>query len=350
MPDIIDASLRHLDALRSRFCVSGFQTVYVGGGTPSALDHRLLGSYLQALRRAAGKPLTEFTVEANPQDLDMDFLSMLSDLGVNRLSLGVQSLEEKPRLHVLRRGSLVQVHTALALIAGHWKGRWSCDLMYGLPGQSAEGIRADAAFLTRLGAGHLSMYELTLCEDTVLGKAVATGALRLPEADEAHEQYRAAKSAIEAAGLQRYEVSNWAIPGQESEHNSAYWSMAGWLGIGPSASATVRYPYGFLRMDAQADIASYCRDPLAATSETQVPGATAGFEIVMMGLRTRMGFQFSELASLAGHSRAEAVRATLAGFPQHVLVDDTRAYPTDVGMDMLNPVLLACLETLSGEA
>lgn len=343
------ASLTHLRSMTRRFGVTGFRTVYVGGGTPSALDRNALSAFLSELRRAAGPGLMEFTVEANPQDLDSELLSILEDRGVNRLSVGVQSLEEGARALVGRRGSVKEVRAALDLIAARWKGRWSADLMYGLPGQSACGLRRDATLLAGLGAGHLSLYELTPAEGTALASALDSGALSLPDPDEAHEQFLAARGALEAAGLRRYEVSNWAKPGQESLHNGAYWAMAGWLGIGPSASGTIRTECGFLRLDAVADARAYCLNPLAAVGETQIRGATAGIELVMMGLRTRAGLNLGELRALAGEKAAAEIRACLARFPKLISLMGDRASPTDAGMDTLNRVLVACMEALSGE-
>ncbi|PKL09908.1 MAG: hypothetical protein CVV51_01380 [Spirochaetae bacterium HGW-Spirochaetae-7] len=339
----------HLDTLGRRFGRTGYGTVYLGGGSPSCLPRGTLSrtlSLIGAEARAGGSDPVEFTMEANPEDVDATLLDTLVQAGVDRLSIGVQSLEDDARTIAGRRGDALSTMRNLERIAGSWGGRWSADLMYGLPGQSVEGLARDVENIADFGLGHLSLYELTLEEGTPLSKSAASGGVRIPGDDERGDQYDAAREILARTGFKRYEVSNWAIPGQECIHNDVYWNMGDWLAVGPSGVANVAASCGsFLRLENTADDALYLDDPAASCSESIVAGKDAAFECLMTALRRTKGFDLAIFKQRFGLEAATVFGRLEEGYPDLVCLEGDSWRATDRGLDTLNGPLLSALSS-----
>lgn len=209
----------------------GFEidTLFMGGGTPSLLRAELwdeLVIFLKAELPFVGQ--MEWTVEANPETIRIDLLQQLSELGVNRLSLGIQSFKEK-FLKRLERGATPESNRkALNLLSEHWKGRWSLDLMFGLPLQTLEEWREDLSEALLFSPKHLSAYQLTLT--TQKSKAWQQGT-----DTELLEFFKVARETLATSGLRPYEISNFSQPQFESQHNLKYWKADSFLGLGPGA-------------------------------------------------------------------------------------------------------------------
>lgn len=337
---------RHASALRARFgeraAAGAWATSYVGGGTPSALPSAVLAELLPLAAPLRG---AEYSIEANPEDLSAEFLSLALDSALTRMSVGVQSLEDPVRRVAARRGSAEAVLRGLERLAAAWPRRWSADFIYGLPFQTPEGLARDLRAALELGAGHISLYELGLSEGSPLARAVASGELDLPDKALLGELYGAAAETLRAAGIRRYELSNWARPGQECEHNLRYWSMAGWLALGPSASATLRSAGGrFLRIEYVPDLQSYVDDPLGSGREELVEGFDARFEYVMMALRRADGADLADYQGFFGDRFEDTFGPALAGFPGYGRFEGGRWAPSEAGLDGLKELLLALLD------
>ena len=212
------------------------RTIYLGGGTPTALDpdalRRLLGWIGRAWDLAR---VREFTVEANPEGLTAEKIELLLRGGVNRLSLGIQSLEPKALRALGRIHTGTQALEALALARRGGFRNVSVDLMYGVPGETAEGFRDSVARLVALTVPHVSAYPLQLEEGTPLQTKAARGAIRVGDEDEVLARYEDLVSILGRAGYRHYEVSNFARPGFHSRHNEGYWTRRPYLGLGPGA-------------------------------------------------------------------------------------------------------------------
>lgn len=212
------------------------RTIYVGGGTPTALDPTALDRLLAWIRGAwdLGR-VREFTVEANPEGLTRAKLGSLRAAGVNRLSLGIQSFEPA----ALR--ALGRIHSAgdgldavrIARLAG--LANLSVDLMYGVPGETASGLRAGLERVLSLGIPHVSAYPLQVEEGTPFHRKATRGILGAPSEEEAVDRYEELVAVLGRAGYRHYEVSNFALPGYESRHNEGYWTRRPYLGLGPGA-------------------------------------------------------------------------------------------------------------------
>lgn len=353
---------RHLAALKLASDWEPYSTMYVGGGTPSALPPGELEALLAALSASwagskawsdrmsgngGGKGAsctTEWTIECNPDDLSVAMLAGFEAFGVNRLSVGVQSLEDSVRRVVGRRGSAAETLTALGMLAKSWKQDWSVDFMYGMPGQTPAGLAQDIRRTIDLGATHVSLYQLTLEDGTILAGEVSRGSLTLPDPDQSADQYLAAAEVLSSAGYLRYEVSNWALPGKECLHNLHYWRMDDWDAIGPSGVSN-RWNKGvFIRGQNTADDDAYGADPIGSVAWSEVSGTDAMFECLMMALRTSDGFSLHRFHAIFGRDPALVFGNLPEAFPLLIRQDSGFWCPTDEGMDMLNRVLVAALE------
>ena len=216
-----------------------FDTVYVGGGTPTALGPDLL---TQLLKDLGGRLAVdgEFTVEANPGTIDADLLEKLSEHGVNRLSLGVQSFLPEMLSALGRQVSVPETQKTLEAIAQTGWKEWSLDLVFGIPGQTWSQAEADIDAAVALGPSHISLYDLTYTAayDKWVEGRLGTGARREARAM-ADDHYAHAAGRLEVVGYRRYEVSNFALGGRECRHNLAYWAGEDYLGIGAASVSTV---------------------------------------------------------------------------------------------------------------
>lgn len=241
----VDLVLGDLEAGLSESGVESVPTVYIGGGTPSVLGagrlDRLLGG-IGALLRGRDPPggtEREFTLEANPESADQALLRLCRERGVTRLSLGIQSFHGISRRAVRRAGDPALLPDRLAAAAAVFGEGLSLDLMTGLPCQDEGVVLRDIATALSHRPGHVSLYALTLEEGTPLADAARRGQAALPEADEADRLWILGRDALEAAGYAQYEVSNFSLPGRQSRHNTRYWRMENWLGLGPGGSGTL---------------------------------------------------------------------------------------------------------------
>lgn len=212
------------------------RTVFFGGGTPTALDPGTLADLFRWMRDSFDlRDVREWTVEANPEGLADEKIAVLLEAGVDRLSLGVQSLEPA----VLR--ALGRIHTPERSLGALDRARAagfrsvSADLMVAVPGETERGLREAVRTLVDRGVSHLSVYSLQVEEGTPLAAKVARGAVLPLDEDATAERYAWIAEEMDAAGFRHYEVSNWARPGFESRHNEGYWTRRPYLGLGPGA-------------------------------------------------------------------------------------------------------------------
>ncbi len=228
----VEAKLRAKDGY-DRFI---FDSVFLGGGTPSLLSVNLLkGLYRHIRANYKVDPKAEVTIECNPSSIQNELLGVYKELRVNRISLGVQSFNDK---HLEKLGRLHDSAEAKASfreirLAGF--ENISIDLIYGLPNQTIEEWRADLAQTISLGPTHISAYNLIIEPGTHFGKLYAQGKLELPSEEIQGEMYEALNNDLGVAGYMRYELSNFARPGFECQHNLKYWRLEPFLGLGPSA-------------------------------------------------------------------------------------------------------------------
>lgn len=238
-----------------------FRTLYFGGGTPSILGAEALGQIAETAFQCADWALEEWTVEANPEDLDAASLRSLKDIGVNRLSVGIQSFDPDVLKWMRRIHSAETAESSIHRAAELGFEHISLDLMYGLPVGPENRWHSDLQRALSLPADHLSCYILTAEPRTLYGHQLDKGQLTAPPDERVVREYEALCTATEAAGFEHYEVSNFARAGGRSRHNSAYWDGTPYLGVGPGAHSfnapkrwwNARSNAGFLRAFKQGD-------------------------------------------------------------------------------------------------
>ncbi len=215
-------------------------SVFLGGGTPSYLSDGYVDSILAATNSAFQvDPDAEITMEANPGDLDVESCRRLSTSGINRLSLGVQSLDDGLLRLLGRRHDANQAMEAFESARRGGFLNINLDLMYGLPRQTMRQWETTLHRLVSHGPEHISLYALTLEDGTPLQKWVEMGRYPDPDSDLAADMYHYAEDLLEAEGYHHYEISNWCLPGLESRHNMAYWLNRPYLGVGPGAHSSL---------------------------------------------------------------------------------------------------------------
>jgi len=312
----VDLRLRqeYFSALCDEIIASSYpdslETLYFGGGTPSMATRTELVRVLEALPAFSNR--VEFTLEANPEDFTSEAVTLWAELGITRLSVGVQSLHDdelRPlgRLHG-REQALRSLRSSVQ--AGF---RTNADLIIGLPGQTRERFVESIEGILETGAGHVSLYVLDLDEDTPLRRRVEKGRTTLPDEDLVVELYLEAISRCKASGLDQYEVSNFARPGEESLHNSSYWTLEPYVGVGLAAHsfdgkrryANVRDIHEYLACAAQR------RSPV--DFEEVIGPVEAMEEEIFLSLRRREGIEIARLVELRDRAANEWLDRCLTG-------------------------------------
>ncbi|SET49150.1 oxygen-independent coproporphyrinogen-3 oxidase [Enterococcus malodoratus] len=216
--------------------VKNMETLYVGGGTPTSLNASQLDRLLSGLREILPYNEGEFTVEANPGDLSGEKLDVMKNYGVNRLSMGVQTFDDRLLKKIGRKHTAKDVYDTVRLLEAKDFSNVTIDLIYALPGQSLESFRDTVERALALDLPHYALYSLILENQTMFMNWVRRGKMQLPEQELEAQMYAETIEAMEKAGRMQYEISNFAKPGFESQHNLVYWNNQNYFGLGAGAS------------------------------------------------------------------------------------------------------------------
>ena len=315
---IVEAIVRELELRSVEMPPGPWSTLYFGGGTPSLLSEVELSSLLSAASAARPiQPGAEITLEANPDDLSEEVLAACAKTGINRLSIGIQSFRNEDlrfmnRAHDAKQG-LESIHRARQM----GFDRLTIDLIYAVPGMDKEAWRENLQKAIDLGIGHISAYALTIEPRTALAHQVANGKVRPVDPEMAALQMDMLIDSLEAAGYQHYEISNFALPGQQAKHNSSYWLGEPYLGVGPSAHS---YDGEAMRSVNVANNSRYLRaleqgDPDIEREELSLRDRY--HELILTRLRTDFGLPIRELEKLG---MREHFLAGIAGLIEQGLV------------------------------
>jgi len=326
------------------------RSIFFGGGTPSLMPPRLVGRILTAAHgHWDWADDIEITLEANPTSVEAAHFAGYRAAGVNRVSLGIQALDDAS-LHFLgRQHSAAEALDALELAQRHFE-RVTFDLIYARAGQSLESWRAELGQALDYGTDHLSLYQLTIEPGTPFAQRFAAGGLAVLDEDAAADLFALTQEMTAGAGLPAYEISNHARPGAESRHNLIYWRYGDYLGVGPGAHGRVtlgeerlatvdrRAPEGWL--------AAVEADGHALVMDSPVTALESATEAVMMGLRLREGLDTARLEALSGLPFDMVVDArALALLAEEGLVERTGRHLrlTSRGWPLLNSITGALL-------
>ncbi|MBU0960379.1 MAG: radical SAM family heme chaperone HemW [Proteobacteria bacterium] len=297
----VDSLCAELKKMASEGDIGPLRTIFMGGGTPTLLHGSLLDTVLSscfALFSVA--PDAEISIEANPGTVDREKLDLLRKLGVNRISLGVQSFNDQELARIGRIHSGTEATRAVHMARAAGFNNLSIDLMYGLPGQNPGSWQTSLETGISLGLNHLSLYQLTVEEGTPLERMVREDRLQLPDDDEVAVMDAISAELTAAAGLFQYEISNYAQPEYQCRHNITYWENREYMGVGSGAVSCLN---GCRRRNI-ADPEQYCRLLEAGESviiEEETLESDASFrESVIMGLRLNKGVSVGQLENRYG--------------------------------------------------
>lgn len=342
--------LRELDHYADLTAGRTVTSIFFGGGTPSLMEPSTVGAIVDRVaRRWTVADGLEVTLEANPTSVEADKFRAFRSAGINRVSLGIQALDDTSLKFLGREHNAAEATGAIELAARIFD-RFSFDLIYARPGQTVAAWQAELAQALEYAVGHLSVYQLTIEQGTAFYPLHARGDLVLPDEDLAGDLYEATQSQLTAAGLPAYEISNHARPGEESRHNLTYWRYGDYVGIGPGA-------HGRLTLDGEKFatrahrapeiwLERVERDGHGAAAPDPIDRDARGTELLMMGLRLTEGVRLARLTEETGRTLDDVVdpaalsRLIDGGF---LARDADRLVATPEGLQRLNAVLGAIL-------
>lgn len=300
-----------------KYSVSRWKTVYIGGGTPSQLGAKLLFELVSGIKSAVSdKTADEFTVEMNPEDLTEDILDSAQKAGVDRISTGIQALDQKALDSVNRHCPLQTAISSLELLQKKWKKKLSVDFIAGLPGQTCSSFKKQFETVFNFkNIDHISLYSLTLEENTPLYKKIESGKIKWSQ-QKTDRMWILGRKILKENGFIQYEVSNFARTGAESLHNKVYWHLENYIGCGSGACGSV---YGEVseRWTNTCSIKNYENFWLDFNPESEIPESvrqvekidlqTQEFEWLMMGFRLLEGVCSEEFKKRFGKSLEERI-------------------------------------------
>jgi oxygen-independent coproporphyrinogen III oxidase len=305
--DYATAVIAELAARAGAFAGLPLASIYLGGGTPGLWRADSLGRVLGEIRsRFAGTP-SELTVEANPGDLAPQQLAALRELGVNRVSFGAQAFQDDLLHRIGRKHTVAAIGTAFEAARAAGFDNLCADLMFGLPGQSMDDWRASLAALCALGPEHITAYALTVETNTRFGALDRLGQLERPADDVVAAMYSVCHDTLTAAGYEHYEISSYARPGRRAVHNSLYWTLDAYLGLGVSASSFQPTGDGGIRSTNPRSLRTYLAEAAAAgdtLTSAEIDRRTAADvedEAVWLGLRMSDGVDRRSHTHRYGH-------------------------------------------------
>ncbi len=352
MPAFVEALVEEIRWAATGADGQTVHTIFFGGGTPSLLTPDQFAFILESLHGQFNvADDAEITIEANPNDLSREYLGALRRLGINRLSIGMQSSDETELRLFNRHHDNEAVVRAVAAARASGFDNINLDLIYGVPHQTITSWTATLRQAAALAPDHISLYALGLEEGTSMRKWVERGTLPAPDDDLAADMYELAAEVLGAAGYSQYEISNWARPGRECRHNLQYWYNESYLGLGPGAhgfAGGVRYsvvpsPHRYIKMlmgDTPADISAWPRTPAVAEAYVLDRDDEIAETLIMWLRLTREGVDRDRFMRRFGVDLVELHRPVIERFAAQGLlqVDAARVRLTAHGRLLSNVV------------
>ena len=339
----LSAYLSELEYFASLTPGRNVTSIFFGGGTPSLMLPQTVAAILEAIARYWHvQSDAEITLEANPTSVEAENFASYRSAGVNRLSLGVQALDDRSLKSLGRQHTAEEALAALALTKRHF-ACVSFDLIYAREGQTAIEWEAELRRALDHAADHLSLYQLTIEEGTPFAVRHAAGSLRIPDGEQASELYCLTQELCEAAGLPAYEVSNHARPGSESRHNLLYWRGHDYAGAGPGAHSRITASGAKRAMSAVKSPEAWLTQVEASgrgfDSVETLSAADSADEYLLMGLRLSEGIDLARLAAING-SALDDTRIRALEAEGLLARRDTRLAATPKGRLVLNRLIL----------
>jgi len=343
--EYVHALLREIELWAGAGLRRRYDTLFIGGGTPSILDEKYIASIMGRLNACLDLSIEEATIECNPGTLSLRKLEAYREAGFDRLSIGAQSFSAALLGGIGRIHGPEQIYEAVKAARSAGFENINLDLMYGLPGQTAEDYMYSIRAAAELGAAHISAYSLILEEGTPLFYRVAAGEVKLPDDDETYHMHRSGMALLEGLGYRRYEISNYARPGRQCRHNLNYWNCGEYLGLGVNASSAMERE-GWRRWRNHDALAGYIQAAeegrLPIVEEEIISEEEQMFEWMMLGLRKLEGVDRAAFKRRFGRDAARVYAAPMDRLISmgYMELDERSIRLTDRGLDMQNAALL----------
>ncbi|MBI9010220.1 MAG: radical SAM family heme chaperone HemW [Tenericutes bacterium] len=313
---------------------SFLETIYIGGGTPSSIPNDLLEKLLLAISQLIDlSKITEFSMESNPNDITEEFVQLIKKYSVNRLSIGVQTINNKLLKLLNRNHSKNDIIEALTILKRNHMDNFNLDFIYGIPYQTMENVQDDLEFIKDSQALHISYYSLIYEEKTVLDYQIGKGLLKPLDEDLVADFSDVVKAQLQIMGYKHYETSNYAFEGYQSRHNLIYWNLEEYLGIGLGAASQ----YDNKRLINQSSITKYSLDYKKRIMEDYNPK----MEYLLMGLRKTEGIsltKYKERFQAEVFDNFPKLRRHLQ--TKLLVIEADYLLLTDLGQDLANQVYL----------
>ncbi len=341
IPSFLEALRREMALRRTE--KDAFDTLYIGGGTPSLLSPVQAGRLLADLRFSFRiDPDAEITFEANPSDVAPDLLAALRDGGVNRLNLGIQSLDDRLLRFLGRRHDRTLAISAFAAVKAAGLARIGIDLIFGIPGQTVASWMATLREAIALSTGHLSCYQLTVEGGTPLAERCRTGEISLPGEEIQAELFLKTSEVLEREGYTHYEVSNFARPGEESRHNRKYWDHTPYLGLGPAAHSFDGRTRRWNHRSVELYIRELAAGRLPVEAAELLTDEQLRLEALFLGFRTQSGIHLETFRKCYGQDLLEEKKEIFVRLEQEGLLEirDGFVRPTRRGMAVADSLAL----------
>ncbi len=308
------------------------RTVYIGGGTPSIVPAAHIARILRGVEAARG---VECTVEANPESVDAPWLKEMLALGVNRVSIGVQALDDRLLRGLGRLHTAAQARAAVETARASGFGNISIDLMFGIPGQTTDDWRRTLEEAVTMGVRHISAYSLGVEEDTPFYELSRLGGLAAPDSGETADMYALLAEMLDRHGFRRYEISNFAMDGFECSHNRGYWDFSPYLGIGVSAHSFDGRVRRWNTSDMDAYIERCNAGNIPPWEEEVIDTRTRALETILLSLRTVEGMDVESFFEQYPENREE-MRRKIGLYSRDGLMErDERGYVRLTGPGMV---------------
>ena len=346
VPDFLDALFKEMEMYRNRF--NPFDTVYIGGGTPSLLSPQQLENILKRVREnfdlISDPEITpEITIETNPADLNRSFLESMREIGINRINIGVQSFDEKVLDFLGRRHSVKQAISAVEASRKAGFHNIGLDLIYGVPAQDIESWLDTLKQAVAFSPEHLSCYQLTLESKTPLGIRYQAGEFSLPGEELQYEFFMKTSEFLEDAGYIHYEVSNFAR-GKEhtSRHNQKYWDHSPYLGLGPSAHSFQCNQRWWNHRSLDQYLAAINAGNLPVEETETLTMEQLRLEALYLGLRTKKGIFLQDFKNQYHYDLFTEKKKILAKLEEEgfISIQDGYLYPTQTGLAVADSLSL----------
>lgn len=325
-PEVLKSIEKEME-IRSEELKEEINTVYFGGGTPSLIESEAIASMLnQAKKYFKIAPDAEITLEANPDDINIQKAKSWKSIGINRFSLGIQSFADENLQWMNRAHNAVQSFAAIETIRNAGFENFSIDLIYGTPGQTKEGWIKDVETALKLNIPHLSCYALTVEEKTALHTLIQKGEKQEVNQDEQAERFNVLMELTAEAEYHHYEISNLALPGFESKHNSSYWEGISYIGFGPSAHSYDGKKRKWNIANNIKYVEAIAKQILPLEEETLSQNDKLN-EYTMTSIRRSKGIEKNRLIQLGGESRLPEIQKMIQPYLEsNKVVEDEKGW------------------------